>query len=258
MSQRASPDVPLLTCQIKWLLPLLLVTAALSACQRSIAGVWAGAVDNGASPRLVLHVTVDPAGKLALSFDDLDSGIRNVPGDKVVLIGNHFSFDIHEYAAGVAGRSNYKGTLSPDGKTVSGIWEWCLVPTSEVPAVWPIYAAASASVERVSLRFVGPFAGGLQPILAQEPEDDFGLDGGHRQEQYPIAFHPDLRSTACLQVIAGWLVPVRHHCLSSSKTKGCKEPNLLKWTGIGPECWTLNSGPPWHTRGADYSASLCI
>jgi serine-type D-Ala-D-Ala carboxypeptidase/endopeptidase len=90
-----------------------------------VAGIWTSTLETfyclGPNCRpinlhLVLHVTADSAGKLGASLDSVDQGAMDLPGDKVVLKGNAFSFDIPSV------RGDYKGTISGNGNSLKGTW----------------------------------------------------------------------------------------------------------------------------------------
>lgn len=65
---------------------------------------------------LVLHVERDAAGKMTGSLDSPDQGAKGIPCADFVLAGSSFSFAV----PAVVG--SYKGTVSTDGKTITGTW----------------------------------------------------------------------------------------------------------------------------------------
>ena len=65
---------------------------------------------------LVLHVEKDGAGKMTGSLDSPDQGARGIPCTDFALAGTEFSFAVP------AVRGSYKGTVSGDGRTLTGVW----------------------------------------------------------------------------------------------------------------------------------------
>jgi CubicO group peptidase (beta-lactamase class C family) len=66
---------------------------------------------------LVLHLQRDAAGKLSGSLDSLDQGALGIPCSEFVLSGAQFGFNV----PAVSG--TYSGTVSADGKTITGTWD---------------------------------------------------------------------------------------------------------------------------------------
>ena len=65
---------------------------------------------------LVLHVLNGPPGALSGSLDSPDQGANGIPCEGFSLAGTTFSFK----SAAVGG--SYTGTVSPDGKVITGTW----------------------------------------------------------------------------------------------------------------------------------------
>jgi hypothetical protein len=81
----------------------------------SLAGEWKGSL-MGQLP-LVLHVDADAKGALTLTMDSPSQGANGLAGDNVKLgDGGALSFDIPKVGG------NYTGTVSAEGKTISGTW----------------------------------------------------------------------------------------------------------------------------------------
>jgi hypothetical protein len=79
-----------------------------------VAGDYAGVLG---SLHLVLHLQRDTAGKLSGSLDSLDQGALGIPCSDFVLSGVQFSFNVP------AVHGAYSGTVSADGKTITGTWD---------------------------------------------------------------------------------------------------------------------------------------
>ncbi|MBV9156584.1 MAG: beta-lactamase family protein [Acidobacteriaceae bacterium] len=83
----------------------------------AVDGDWSGVLRaGGGSLRLALHVKTVSAGKMDVSLDSLDQGAMGIPCDNAKLDGKNFSFDVP------AVHGNYTGTLSDDGKKLTGTW----------------------------------------------------------------------------------------------------------------------------------------
>jgi D-alanyl-D-alanine-carboxypeptidase/D-alanyl-D-alanine-endopeptidase len=80
----------------------------------AVAGDYAGVLG---PLHLVLHLQRDTAGKLSGSLDSLDQGALGIPCADFVLSGAQFSFNV----PAVSGA--YSGTVSADGKTITGTWD---------------------------------------------------------------------------------------------------------------------------------------
>ena len=79
-----------------------------------VAGDYAGVLG---PLHLVLHLQLDTAGKLSGSLDSPDQGARGIPCTDFVLSGVQFSFNVP------AVHGAYSGTVSADGKTITGTWD---------------------------------------------------------------------------------------------------------------------------------------
>jgi D-alanyl-D-alanine-carboxypeptidase/D-alanyl-D-alanine-endopeptidase len=80
-------------------------------------GIWLGTLQVGSTPlRLQLSVKSDTAGREFCAMDSLDQHAMGLGCTKVVLSANDFSFDVP------AVHGNWKGTLSADCNTLSGVW----------------------------------------------------------------------------------------------------------------------------------------
>lgn len=85
---------------------------------------------------LVVHVVRDSAGKLSGSLDSPDQGAHGIPCEAFTLDGVNFSFK----SAAVGG--SYHGTVSADGKTITGTWN----QGRDMPLVLTVSAAPVAFV----------------------------------------------------------------------------------------------------------------
>src|ERR1017187_2380023 len=80
-------------------------------------GIWLGTLQAGStSLRLQLNVKSDSAGREFCAMDSLDQHAMGMECAKIVFSGNDFSFDV------LIVHGSWKGTLSADGKTLSGVW----------------------------------------------------------------------------------------------------------------------------------------
>jgi hypothetical protein len=89
-------------------------TAGQSVAPQSVAGDWEGNL--GGNIPLVLHVRVTAAGELTATLDSPSQGANHLPGANVKLNGSTFGFEIPVV------HGSYTGTLSADGKSLSGTW----------------------------------------------------------------------------------------------------------------------------------------
>ena len=116
--------LPLTTIVFTLIASLAFISSA-AAVPPGVIGIWTGTLKTFYCPgincrpvnlHLVLHVTADSAGKLAASFDSVDQGGMDLPGDNAVLNRSTFSFDVRSIQV------NYQATLSADGNSLTGTW----------------------------------------------------------------------------------------------------------------------------------------
>ena len=99
------------------LILLILTGRAFSAEVSSLVGDWQGTLDpEGASLRLVIHITIDSAGKLNVSLDSIDQRAYGLSGTDLVLDGREVSFLFPSV------NGSYHGTMSGDGRRITGEW----------------------------------------------------------------------------------------------------------------------------------------
>ncbi len=80
-------------------------------------GIWLGTLHAGAqSLHIQLHIRSDKAGQEFCTLDSLDQHAMGLECANVVLTGSNFSLDVPVV------RGSWKGTLSSDGKTLTGTW----------------------------------------------------------------------------------------------------------------------------------------
>src|ERR1017187_5320002 len=92
-------------------------TFAAAAKPSPVDGIWLGTLQAGStSLRLQLNVKSDSAGREFCAMDSLDQHAMGLECAKVVFSGNDFSFDVPIV------HGSWKGTLSADGNTLSGVW----------------------------------------------------------------------------------------------------------------------------------------
>jgi pimeloyl-ACP methyl ester carboxylesterase len=98
------------------LLGVLVLIASLATTQ-DITGDWKGALDAGAATlHLILHVMKAPDGTFAATLDSVDQGANGIPVSSVVLKDSKLNLGVD------AVHGTYEGTVSTDGKTISGTW----------------------------------------------------------------------------------------------------------------------------------------
>lgn len=84
---------------------------------QTLAGDWSGTlIAGGSSLPLVLHLTVEPDGKLSAALDSPAQAAYGLAGSNAQLSGSNFSFDVPSV------HGTYTGTVSADRKTISGTW----------------------------------------------------------------------------------------------------------------------------------------
>jgi len=84
---------------------------------QSLAGDWSGALSvAGTSLPLVLHLKLGSDGKLSATLDSPAQGSYGTPGSDAQLNGSTFSFAVPTV------HGSYSGTVSADGKTITGTW----------------------------------------------------------------------------------------------------------------------------------------
>jgi hypothetical protein len=97
-----------------------------------VMGFWMGTMlQHGIAYRIVLQVTEDAGGKLAVSMESVDQR-GTLPGENAILEDAGLSFEIRSVG-------KYQGTLAADGNTIGGTW------TPQETAVPLIFARTSAS-----------------------------------------------------------------------------------------------------------------
>jgi D-alanyl-D-alanine-carboxypeptidase/D-alanyl-D-alanine-endopeptidase len=91
--------------------------AAQSASVKAVAGDWEGNVvsANGQIP-LMLHLRADAGGTLTATLDSPSQGANGLACANAKLAGTTLSFDVPIV------QGSYSGTVSADGKAVSGTW----------------------------------------------------------------------------------------------------------------------------------------
>lgn len=96
---------------------LLLTMAATFARAQDVAGDWQGTLDTGMGQlRLVLHITKAADGALNATLDSIDQNANGIPVKSATLKNSKLNLDVE------AVHGTYDGTVSPDGKSVTGIW----------------------------------------------------------------------------------------------------------------------------------------
>ena len=104
---------------MKWILLSAMLVSALVSCAvaQDITGDWTGALDTGMGTlHLVLHVTKGPDGALKATLDSVDQDANGIPVSSITLKDSKLSLGVD------AVHGTYEGTVSADGKSVSGTW----------------------------------------------------------------------------------------------------------------------------------------
>jgi hypothetical protein len=126
---------------------MLLLGVACNSKPINLAGDWNGVIQmRPQTLRSALHITGNSAGGLSATFDSIDQSAMGIPCDDVVLKGNDFSFAIP------AAHGTYQGTLSADGKTITGTWSQG-VP---LPLVFARQSSAPAGDPAIAGDWSGP------------------------------------------------------------------------------------------------------
>jgi len=122
-------------------------------------GIWLGTLQAGStSLRVQLTVKSDSAGREFCAMDSLDQRTMGMECAKTTFSGNEFSFDVP------AVHGSWKGSLSADGKGLSGVWnQGSPLPLNfsrqstaiaATPIAPPTYDAALAPVAAADLQSV--------------------------------------------------------------------------------------------------------
>ena len=84
---------------------------------QDITGDWQGTLSvAGAELRLVLHITKSADGTLAGTLDSIDQKANGIPVSSITLKNSKLNLIFNRPSA------TYDGTVSPDGKSISGTW----------------------------------------------------------------------------------------------------------------------------------------
>ena len=113
-----SANVAAMTNKLGWIVLLvgsLAATGAWAQGAASVAGDWQGVIA-GKLP-VVLHLRVAADGGLTATLDSPSQGALGLPGANAKLSGTTLSFDVPVV------QGSYTGTLSADGKTLTGEWK---------------------------------------------------------------------------------------------------------------------------------------
>jgi hypothetical protein len=93
-----------------------------------LAGEWSGSL--GGTLPLVLHLQADASEALTATMDSPAQGVNGLAGANAKLTGSSFSFEI-PLLKGV-----FTGTVSADGKTISGTWTQAAMQGQSEPLEW--------------------------------------------------------------------------------------------------------------------------
>lgn len=126
-------------------------------------GIWLGTLQAGStSLRLQLNVKSDNAGREFCGIDSLDQHAMGLECAKVLFLANDFSFDVPIV------RGSWKGSLSADGNTLSGVWsQGSPLPLNFVRQSAAI-AAASIPVPTYEPALAPVAAADLQSVLDRD------------------------------------------------------------------------------------------
>lgn len=99
------------------LITLILLVAVSFARAQDITGDWQGTLDTGMGQlRLVLHISKAADGSLTATLDSVDQNANGIPVKSATLAGSKLNLDV------AAVHGTYAGTVTLDGKTISGTW----------------------------------------------------------------------------------------------------------------------------------------
>src|SRR5271165_695440 len=99
-----------------WTLLGFFLFACLAQAQ-DITGDWQGTLSVGAAElHLVLHIAKGPDGALKATLDSIDQNANGIPVSSITLKDAKLNLGVD------AVHGTYDGTVSPDGKTISGTW----------------------------------------------------------------------------------------------------------------------------------------
>jgi serine-type D-Ala-D-Ala carboxypeptidase/endopeptidase len=118
--------------------------------ESKINGVWLGTLYAGPQTlRIQVHLQVGVPGARACALDSIDQKAFGIPCDNVEVKGNAVSFDV----PAVMGK--WSGTLSVDGKTLTGTWTQgvplALVLEKQATAIEPTVQPPQAAMPPVSV-----------------------------------------------------------------------------------------------------------
>ena len=91
---------------------LLFTAAALHA--QDVADRWQGTLDSGQKLRIILQIEKVPDGGLKGLLYSIDQSPNPIPANTISFAGNTLKFTVEAFHA------SYEGTLSPDGKSITG------------------------------------------------------------------------------------------------------------------------------------------
>lgn len=117
----------------------LFIAATLSiASGQDITGDWQGVLSVGAAElHLVLHISKTPDGALKATLDSVDQNTNDIPVSSITLKGSKLALGID------AVHGAYEGTVSADGKVISGTWS----QGQDLPLEFKRMAATSPKAE---------------------------------------------------------------------------------------------------------------
>lgn len=136
-----------------------------------IDGDWTGDIATPMGPLTVLlHIKSDQAGKEFLTSDSPKQHAFGIPGENATLKGNKFSYDISVI------HGHYDGTLSADGKSITGTWNQGSPMPLNFTRVEPFVPAAKPSVADGTWKGVlATQAGALHAVLHVK-SDQHGME----------------------------------------------------------------------------------
>jgi pimeloyl-ACP methyl ester carboxylesterase len=93
---------------------VLLFASVAALHAQDIAGDWQGTLDAGQKLRIILQIEKAEGGVLKATAYSIDQSPSPIPVDTISLTGQTLKFNVQ------ALRASYEGSLSPDGKTITG------------------------------------------------------------------------------------------------------------------------------------------
>ena len=150
-----------------------------AASPKDLQGVWQGTLHSDRDQRLELKINEAPPGQYKLTLYLVDRNGQSFEATETTFVDGTLEFTI-----GTVG-GKYEGTMSPDGKTITGTWTWTEGPIAQ-PLVlarstpntaWPTPEPIRLMAQDAHPKFD---VATIKPSQLDEPGKGFGFsDGTH-------------------------------------------------------------------------------